>query len=327
MRTYAQPTLLPIRVGFHTAMREVFQALSMLFRLTVVRLLVEGVLLGICLSLFVTTGTGVFFSHAVVEQPFQFGSYFGTFTALNTGIFLTGVSVICLLYIVAVSLIQIATIVAVSKKGENSTLAELFHISISRFLPFVASQLFCFFLVIGGFFAFTLPGIGMLLFFMFVPYVVLFEGKSGFSAIQRSITLIASHPLPLIGRFLLLWTVGLLVNSVMWSLLFSSLGYLPRLFLITILNVYLWWYSTAYVYVLYKEAVMKTVVSKSQSLRSVLTLSFCGWGIAVCITIQVFSFVSTIRIKDLLYMHHNLPAKANESTNFHYDMSFGTKKM
>jgi hypothetical protein len=222
MRTYTQPRLIPIIVLLHSAVAQVRQALSMLFRLMLIRCMIEGMLLGISVSLFFTVGSSTLLSHAMLSQS-PFSSYLLPFSVTNVSILIGGIVVVALLYCITACMLQIATIFAVSKKNKSASLAMLFHVSISRFLPFIISQLLCWLLIVGGLFACILPGIGMLLFFSFVPYVVLFEGKSGVGAIGRSVTLIAFHPFSLIGRLLLVWTAYALLNHLFsqWNFFIS----------------------------------------------------------------------------------------------------------
>ncbi len=98
---------------------------------------------------------------------------------------------------------------------------------------------------IGGFSFFVIPGVIFSIFFAFVPYVVIYEGTSGFAALNASREYTRNRWLPILLRLIIIGIIASLVNSAFGIIasvfdnfiiqsIISSLGLMAMTFIMTI---------------------------------------------------------------------------------------------
>lgn len=301
---YAQQLQLsPLGLSFKSSLQKVIWSLPLLVRLLVVRLCIEGVLVSIVSILLLTAGVAAILSHMLADHIY--GGNLSVFGTVNMSIFIGGVVLLFGIYIVTTILLQIATILGLSQRYQNYSVTALFEISTTKFSGFFLTQVLSFFCIVGGFLAFVLPGIGMMLFFSFVPFIVIFEKKYGMAALQRSISLISQQPLVLMSRLLLMWMIGIGVNMFLVSGFFTFLDSIPFVMLLFSVNVFYGWFSTMYTAMLYKQSSAHIKPPQAAYAR-VFLVSVSGWVLGLIGGIWMYGILTTTSI-----MFH--PQQANQS--------------
>lgn len=259
-----------------------FETKSRLLRLFVAQGCVNVMFLGICFLIFATVGNGTLLSAFLSEQSHSFLSYTNSFYKMNSFIFLIAFSMLAFAFFLSCSMFKIATIVAIDEKNKKLSLTMIFSQSLSRFVPFLFVEIISLLLAFGGFFAFFLPGLLIYYFLVFASYVAICEKVSTLRALEKSVSLVLQKPSAVLLRFfiLLLITVGI-------GHTFSSL---PNTLLTYILFVGIYmlfgWYSTSYIYLLYKDIASKTQAKKYSSLAWIIPTALLGWVIAIGIFLQ-----------------------------------------
>lgn len=287
-----QLSVILLGISLSNLSKRVSQTVPFFWKILLIRLCIESMVVSIVSLLLVTAGLATILSHIALDQSPQQLAYLSLFGTVNLMIFVTGLCLLGGLYVMTSTLLSITTILGLSPKYQMLSIAHLFEMSASRFFSFFFTQVFSIILILGGFFAFVLPGIGMMVFFSFVPFVVLFEKKNGIAALQQSIRLVASQPLVLSSRLLLLWIGGIGLNVFLCSGVFHFLGFMSFIFLLVSLNIVYGWFSTMYAYMLYTKAKHIHITPSSQY-RRVFALSISGWLLAVILGIWMYGILTT----------------------------------
>lgn len=102
-----------------------------------------------------------------------------------------------------------------------------------------------------GTFAFIVPGIAFLVFFTFIPFVVVLERKRMIEALKRSYYLAKAHFWQLFIRLLIISAITLVANFIVS--LVPVLG---------IVSIPVGWFTFVWTYILYKQCLQTTPVNK-----------------------------------------------------------------
>lgn len=255
-----------------------------LFVFNLVSLVVLGLVILAGVVLVVASGAGAAFS---AEQQ----NY-----ALTGGLAIAAViaGLLFILFCMAWGVVvNVGSMLIVSQKGQIS-LDETIKKSIGFIFSMLLIGIFNSFIIFGGFFVFILPAFLFALFFLFGGYEVVFNNKKGLDALRLSMSIVIQNFWGILGRVLLLGVIifgssivlnlfiglPLLVmdkNSVVFGL-WSLVGVVIRI----IFNILISFFTTSYLFTLYKQA--KAAAKEGQSsLLWVGITSVIGWAIFILI--------------------------------------------
>lgn len=115
------------------------------------------------------------------------------------------------------ALVQAALISAI---GEQKSFGEAIKTGWKKAIPLALVLILFFLIIIGGIILFVIPAIIFAVWFNFVTYAVVLEGKKGFSALSFSRQLVSGHWWEVFWRnlvlFLLVFVISLILNFIPW---------------------------------------------------------------------------------------------------------------
>lgn len=221
-----------------------------------------------------------------------FFELFNTLTARSStfwGIFISAAIITYIVFFSALSAIwQLAIILLADLRDKNVSAVSIFKKSFEFVMPTILVGLAIWLLVFGGFFFFIIPGIIFSFLAVFSFYEVVFERARGFTAIKNSVGIVRQSLGKVLGRMLLIYASGFLMEIFMnlsngilgdQSGLLISLVFMAMTLVISLITPF-------YMYILYKQARSVYDESKKTSTTwmwviSVLGFIFAGLVIAV----------------------------------------------
>lgn len=99
-------------------------------------------------------------------------------------------------------------------KGEPLPIKEMLKIAWPRWSAYFLANLLSGFFILIGFIFLIIPGIVFMIWFFFIPFVVVIEKMEATQSLKRSKVLVSNHFLGVLGRLVLIFIISLLVGSV-----------------------------------------------------------------------------------------------------------------
>ncbi|HUS51921.1 MAG TPA: hypothetical protein VMX77_00460 [Candidatus Bathyarchaeia archaeon] len=111
---------------------------------------------------------------------------------------------------------------AIHQAGKNKPLPirEVLRLAWPKWSAYFLANLLSGFLILLGFLLLIIPGIVFMIWFFFIPFVVVIEKKGAVQSLKRSKALVSSHFWGVLGRLALILLLSLLVSSVSVKLSF-----------------------------------------------------------------------------------------------------------
>lgn len=241
-----------------------------------------------------------------------------------------------LVFIIVWSLIVTAgEALIVSENGQISLDATIKK-SVQFILPLFLTGIVGGFIIIGGYFAFVIPGIILTIFLYFYLFEVVLDNKKGLDGLRSSISIVSQNFWGIFGRLLLLLLVFFAIEVVFAiiggvsvlvpTLLFgkdSIVGGLLYIFVQIvsyIVGTVLGFYIISYYYTLYRHA-KDAAVEKKGSLLWPMIIGIIGWVLAILIISAIWSS------KDFQQGFRNaLKSSGSSSTKYDYSSSNTTSR-
>lgn len=155
-----------------------------------------------------------------------------------------------------------------------SGIKEILRSAKSYIIVYFAVSLLSFFLVLGGFFVFLIPGLLISFFLAFIQYEIVLGNKKPLGALKGSYHLIKYNFWSVLGRFLLLH-LGIILLSYILNEIIGDEGLLT---VVTFLfNIAASWFASVYYVVLYRQVKAKTTTEPTSSLVWMWLLASVGW--------------------------------------------------
>jgi hypothetical protein len=246
------------------------QKIGLLFLLGVIYVVASGA------GLLVIGGTAFYtmFMTGALEAGFAL--------SLPGMLFVALVACLALVYYLVISVLYSTAGLLILADNEKKSLKYY----ITQAVPFIIPLSIASFLVsifqIGGFILFLLPMLFMLISFIFVGYVVVYEKLKPYAALRRSYELVRQHFSDVFMRLVALWVIQIIVLYFIPSLLGDgeqrSVG---SGILYMLLSYGMGIYASAYLYILYRETVMRYDATKKASTFWQPIVALIGWIIGI----------------------------------------------
>lgn len=207
--------------------------------------------------------------------------------------------ILVLLGILAMSVLQIASILIIGDYERRPGLGEVIKKSFGLVFPLFLTNLILSFFYVGGFFVFFLPGVFFLILFGFAPFEVIFGGKRFLGAIKGSYRMVTQNLGKVLARGLLYFGVMILVALVLgmpnwiFNLASSSKSSAAVVFLpfqvmwsffSMIVNLSLGYFYLCYWVTFYKQVKAVTDEEKKISFGWTWIVAIIGWVLAILLS-------------------------------------------
>lgn len=186
--------------------------------------------------------------------------------------------------IFAMTVFSIASVYAVANWQKKPRLGECLGQGFKLFFPLLAVSILIGFISFGGWWLFMIPGILMMLFFMFSRMEVILAGKRFLEALKGSIRIVSQNFGEVFGRMLLFTVGGFILSYIIGRTL-------P--FLSLFCNLFFSWFATAYIVVLYQQAKAATDEKQEAKLGWIWITSILGWLIFALFCVGMVKLAKT----------------------------------
>lgn len=253
-------------------------------------------------------------------SPQQFLSFFKPSLLLPLGGTLGG------LFVVGgvIGLIStIASVLFVANAERPQPFGKTVKQSFSLIIPLFVTSFFVFFITIGGYFLFLIPGLLIGFFLMFTSYEVILAGKKLKEAAQGSLRLVSGHFGEVLIRQLILFFLYVFLMIFLPNLIRKiepGTGFI-LVGLSFINNLLIGWFGLAYSVTLYKQAKNATDETKPASLKWLVGISLVGWLLAATAIYATYRLVTSKKGQTFI---KNLVKEIVQETRKNYPPPFYT---
>ena len=186
--------------------------------------------------------------------------------------------------LLAFTAISIASVYAVANWQKKPRLGECLGQGFKLFFPLLLVNVFIGFISFGGWWLFLIPGILMMLFFMFARLEVIFAGKRFLQAIKGSVQIVGQHFGEILGRQVLIWVLYFIgVYVIQRTIPLTSFFY----------SLFGQFFIMAYVVVLYQQAKAATDEKQEAKMGWIWITSILGWLIFALFSAGAVKLIKT----------------------------------
>lgn len=198
---------------------------------------------------------------------------------------------------------RIATVVAVARSEDHISLKENIKFSLKRVLPLAITDFIILFFVIGGSLLFVFPALIFYFFFIFVNYEVILNNQSYLKAIKRSVLLISKRFGEIFIRILVLTGISILLTVLIPNILrkIDPDTYWLIVLWSSLLNIFLGWFSLAFMLELYKQSQVGLKNEKLPSLSIFWIVAILGWILSVMLLILGIKIASSSAAQNFFF--------------------------
>ena len=242
------------------------------------------------LGLFVSYLFLAFLVGILISLPVTFvaiGSHFQIFRHLTpfhiaTLILLGLWFILFFLSIIVIDIIFPIVSIIILQGNEEESIIDLIKQSKRFFWPYLLTALMSSLIIVGGMFLVVIPGLLIALFFAFITFEIVIEGKSGRTALQRSYFMVKTHFRGILVRLVLFGIAVIIISSILGRVAAANglLQLIQFLF-----SFFVSWYARAYIFLLYKQVRERTTFPQSISIRWIWIVSVIGWGIIILLLV------------------------------------------
>ncbi len=217
------------------------------------------------------------------------------YTMFMTGVFDSGfptspisvifiVLILCLIvvYFLIISALYSTAGLLILTDSDKKNLKSYIRQAVPFIIPLSIAGLLVTLFQIGGFFLFVFPVLLMAVGFVFVGYAVICEKMKPYAALKRSYELVSQHFGEVLWRIVVLWILQIVVLYIVPSLFNngnegSSGGGIVSMILSYGMGIY----ASAYLYLLYRETVMRFDSSRKAATFWQPVVAIIGWIIGI----------------------------------------------
>ena len=242
-------------------------------------------LLAVVVIAFLIGGVGLEITGLIVPQAASF---------LLTLIFIFLI-VLSVLSFIVLQLLSIIGIILITKDNEKDIgLKEIYKAAWKKLLPFLWLAIISYFLLIGAYLFFIIPGILFGIWFFFSTFVLVCEDKRGVKAILKSKEYVHKKWWAVFGRLLfMVFIIGIFAVMLEFgSFVFSFFDFLSFVFSIVVTPILFIYY-----YLMYEDikSLKQENLSKKETIWPYLIISILGYLIAVAIiSLLAVPFIRTL---------------------------------
>lgn len=171
--------------------------------------------------------------------------------------------------------------------------------SLPKIVPVLILDLLIGFAVFGGFFLLIIPALIFSYFFLFAPFIMVYEGAGITDSLKKSYVIATKHFSDVFPRVLLLYVIIFAVGfgSSMIGIVFSFIPIIGFVFqmLINMVSVVIGWYGLSYIYVVYTHSHrLAHDTDKPKHMIWVWVGAAIGWAIGVFVMIAFIALIVVI---------------------------------
>lgn len=289
----ANPAALPpISQLFKESWYTFTQSLLQLFLLNVIGLVIYLVLAILAGLIFIISGAGSFLlKNGLQNIPANLPAMFSNSAILTS----TAITLILglIFYIIVSAVLQIASVIIVDTDGKTP-LGNTLRKGLSLIVPLSLVGLLTFFLAFGAFFLLILPALLFYFLLSFVQFEVILNNQRWTGAVKRSVTIVSRNFGAILIRLILLILIYLAYTII--TNLLSKIG--PDTAILVgiisfIINLFLGWFSLAYIITLYKQARAGLDQEKGKGILWMWVIAIIGWLIAIGLGFATYKTISS----------------------------------
>jgi len=235
------------------------------------------------------------------------------FSQINPIFILVGIVVLVIGTLTISTVQSIGSVLIIDKRGEEISFGDIIKKSFGLIIPVSIVGLLVFLLTFGGFFVFILPAILFQLFFIFSSYNVILDGKRTTGSLKNSYAIVKKHFGEILVRLLILFAINITITIFIPNTI-TRIGPgtgIILVFLSILINVFLGWFSLAYITTLYKQARVGMIEQKSSILWTWI-IAVTGWIIFGFVVFAVTKTLTSSIFNEQLMKEFNKANKANQ---------------
>ncbi len=191
-----------------------------------------------------------------------------------------------------------AMMLAVAKAEEKPSFSSLVRGSMKVFVPMFLTSLLVGLLVFGGIFLFFIPGLIIAIFMSFSTYEVVLADQKYLQAMKNSATMVKQHFGAFFTRYLVIIGISFgisIIDSTVTGIFENSSGLLAIFSIFSaIAQVLFSWFTVSYIYLLYREARIRTDFERPASMTWMWVVSIIGWIIGILLMMVASAGISAL---------------------------------